>query len=88
MIRWNGKRYIPAGVKPLMGARRGAPVPGNKKARWVASWVGGVDSVPPTPPVPPPCDFDYNLVITYHILAQDGDELITQSGDNIDFYPL
>jgi len=88
MIRWNGKTYIPAGVKPLMGARRGAPVPGNKQARWVASWVGGAPGIPPAPPVPPPCDFNYVLIETYHILAQNLDELITQGGDNIDFYPL
>lgn len=87
MIRWNGKRYIPAGVKPLMRQRNGAPVPGKPNARWVASWVGA-PGVPPAPPVPPPCDLDYVLVETYHILAQNGDELITQGGDNIDFNPL
>jgi hypothetical protein len=87
MIRWNGKRYIPAGIKPLVKSRRGAPVPGNKQARWVASWVGG-ERVPPTPPNPPPCDFDYNVIEYYHIETQASDLIITQSGDNLDWFPL
>lgn len=87
MIRWNGKRYIPAGLKPVMKSKTGAPVPGQPNARWVAGWVAGL-GVPPAPPVPPPCDFDYTIVNTYHILAQSGDEIITQGGDNIDYAPL
>lgn len=87
MIRWNGKRYIPAGIKPLVKARSGAPVPGNKQARWVASWVGG-EKVIPAPPTPPPCDFESVVVINYHIETQAGDLLITQAGDNLDWFPL
>jgi hypothetical protein len=41
MIRHNGKNWIPAGVKPVLGRRRGAPVNGRPKARWIAGWVGG-----------------------------------------------
>ena len=56
MIRWNGKNWIPAGVKPVIGRRRGAPVPGRPKARWVAGWVGGLGE--------PACDFTYELLVT------------------------
>ena len=56
MIRWNGKRYVPAGVKPLMNRKRGANVPGMPKTKWIASWVGG-ESVPE-------CDFTYEILVT------------------------
>jgi len=54
MIRWNGKRYIPAGVKPLIRRRNGAPVPGKPNARWVAGWVGGLGELE--------CDFTYEII--------------------------
>jgi len=57
MIRWNGKRYIPAGVKPVIGRRRGAPVPGRPNARWVAGWVGGLGEQDT-------CDFTYEILVT------------------------
>ena len=75
MIRWNGKRYVPAGVKPLMNRKRGANVPGMPKSRWIASWVGGEQAE--TPPTPETC----------HIEAQNGDILIAQNGDYIDHFP-
>ena len=58
MIRWNGKNWIPAGVKPVVGRRRGAPVPGRPKARWVAGWVGGLGDTGQD------CDFTYELLVT------------------------
>ena len=54
MIRWNGKRYVPAGVKPLMKGK-GVKVPGMPKTKWIASWVGG-ESVPE-------CDFTYEFIL-------------------------
>ena len=58
MIRWNGKNWIPAGVKPVIGRRRGAPVPGRPKARWVAGWVGGLGE----PADPFACDFTFSPI--------------------------
>jgi len=74
MIRWNGKRYVPAGVKPLMN-KKGVNVPGMPKTKWIASWVGGEEQETPSP-------------VFYHIEAQNGDLLITQDGDFIDWFPL
>ena len=53
MINWNGRRYIPAGIKPVLGKRTGAPVPGRPKARWVAGWVSGLgeEGITPEPPL-------------------------------------
>lgn len=56
MIRWNGKQYVPAGVKPLMNRKRGANVPGMPKTRWIASWVGGETELE--------CDFTYEILVT------------------------
>jgi len=58
MIRWNGKNWIPAGIKPVIGKRRGAPVPGRPKARWVAGWVGGLGE----PADPTACDFTFSPI--------------------------
>ena len=55
MIRWNGKRYVPAGVKPLMN-RKGVNVPGMPKTKWIASWVGGESELE--------CDFTYEILVT------------------------
>ena len=99
MINWNGRRYIPAGIKPVLGKRTGAPVPGRPKARWVAGWVSGLGVseldptacdftfspiFPPTPsptPTPTPTPIPSDFLIT-----QDNDPIITQGGDNIDWY--
>lgn len=98
MIRWNGKNWIPAGVKPVIGRRRGAPVPGRPNARWIAGWVGGLGEEGPTPtPVTPtpspslsptPTPTPTPSPVFYHIEAQNGDLLITQDGDFIDWFPL
>ena len=58
MIRHNGKNWIPAGVKPLLGRRRGAPVNGRPKARWIAGWVGGFGE----PSDPTACDFTFSPI--------------------------
>jgi len=55
MIRWNGKRYVPAGVKPLMN-RKGVNVPGMPKTKWIASWVGGESELE--------CDFTYEILVS------------------------
>ena len=92
MIRWNGKRYIPAGVKPLIRRRNGAPVPGKPNARWVAGWVGGLGEEPTPDITPTPTPTTTNtpsatLPETCHIEAQNGDLLIAQNGDYIDHFP-
>ena len=53
MIRWNGRNYIPAGMKPLLNRKTGANVPGMPKTKWIASWVGGVEETSPVPPPTP-----------------------------------
>jgi hypothetical protein len=58
MIRHNGKNWIPAGVKPVLGRRRGAPVNGRPKARWIAGWVGGFGE----PSDPTACDFTFSPI--------------------------
>jgi len=92
MIRWNGKRYIPAGVKPLIRRRNGAPEPGKPNARWVAGWVGGLGEEPTPDITPTPTPTTTNtpsatLPETCHIEAQNGDLLIAQNGDYIDHFP-
>jgi hypothetical protein len=94
MINWNGRRYVPAGLKPFLN-RKGVPVNGRPKTAWVASFVGGETeetpipspSITPTPsptlsPTPSP-----TLPETCHIEAQNGDILIAQNGDYIDHFP-
>ena len=56
MIRWNGKRYVPAGVKPLMKGK-GVKVPGMPKTKWIASWVGGQEEQVLD------CDFTYEFIL-------------------------
>jgi hypothetical protein len=99
MIRWNGKNWIPAGVKPVIGRRRGAPVPGRPNARWVAGWVGGrkeevpiptpitptpTTSITPTPSITPTITPSPSFVLECHIEAQNGDFIIAQNGDYIE----
>ena len=100
MINWNGRRYVPAGLKPFLN-RKGVPVNGRPKTAWVASWVGGegeeVTPLPVTPtptptitssstPTPTPTP-SATLPETCHIEAQNGDILIAQNGDYIDHFP-
>ena len=96
MINWNGRRYVPAGLKPFLN-RKGVPVNGRPKTAWVASWVGGegeeVTPVPVTPTPTPtitstPTPTPSSTPVFYHIEAQNGDLLITQDGDFIDWFPV
>ena len=84
MINWNGRRYVPKGLKPFIG-KKGVPVNGRPKAAWVASWVGNQeDETPPTPtPTPSPSPLP-----TYYLLTEGGDVLITESGDNLVWTPV
>lgn len=73
MINWNGRRYVPKGLKPFIG-KKGVPVNGRPKTAWVASWVGNVDSDTPPP--------------TYYLQTEGGDDLVTQGGDNLVWFPV
>jgi len=100
MIRWNGKRYVPAGVKPLMNRKRGANVPGMPKTKWIASWVGGEEeeipvptpsmtpspTITPTPSITPTPTPSPSPIIGDFIITQDGDVLEAQNGDLIEWF--
>ena len=53
MINWNGKRYVPYGLKPFLN-KQGVPVNGRPKTAWVVSFVGGKKE---------DCDFTYEVII-------------------------